>query len=175
MAIFDATNSTEERREKLVRFVISITCVVTFACCCSHVTLMHLICLHGATARSSICSGLWRSATANMRTANSMVLQLGLGNVFSPHSSSVPACFLQTFCGICLPCQRHTSLFAQAFCSLKLWSLQTKRFHNKWQYLYIESTCNDPQVLEQNYRYKIMYSPDYKDVNTEEVRSLSDI
>lgn len=42
------------------------------------------------------------------------------------------------------------------------------RFHNKWQYLYIESICNDPQVLEQNYRYKMMYSPDYKDVNTEE-------
>ncbi|DBA78530.1 hypothetical protein WJX79_005894 [Trebouxia sp. C0005] len=42
------------------------------------------------------------------------------------------------------------------------------RFHNKWQYLYIESICNDPQVLEQNYRYKMMYSPDYKDVNTDE-------
>lgn len=48
--------------------------------------------------------------------------------------------------------------------------MQKNRFHNKWQYLYIESVCNDPQVLEQNYRYKMMYSPDYKDVNTEEVR-----
>jgi len=38
--------------------------------------------------------------------------------------------------------------------------------------LYIESICNDPQVLEQNYRYKMMYSPDYKDVNTEEVRQV---
>ena len=47
--------------------------------------------------------------------------------------------------------------------------LQKNRFHNKWQYLYIESICNDPQVLEQNYRYKMMYSPDYKDVNTDEV------
>ena len=50
--------------------------------------------------------------------------------------------------------------------------LQKNRFHNKWQYLYIESICNDPQVLEQNYRYKMMYSPDYKDVNTEEVSHL---
>ena len=47
--------------------------------------------------------------------------------------------------------------------------VQKNRFHNKWQYLYIESICNDPQVLEQNYRYKMMYSPDYKDVNTDEV------
>ena len=50
--------------------------------------------------------------------------------------------------------------------------LQKNRFHNKWQYLYIESICNDPQVLEQNYRYKMMYSPDYKDVNTEEVSCM---
>ncbi len=27
-------------------------------------------------------------------------------------------------------------------------------------------------MLEQNYRYKMMYSPDYKDVNTEEVRQV---
>lgn len=52
------------------------------------------------------------------------------------------------------------------------YALQKNRFHNKWQYLYIESICNDPQVLEQNYRYKMMYSPDYKDVNTEEVRNI---
>ena len=50
--------------------------------------------------------------------------------------------------------------------------MQKNRFHTKWQYLYIESICNDPQVLEQNYRYKMMYSPDYKDVNTEEVRQF---
>eukprot|EP00891_Asterochloris_glomerata_P000953 jgi/Astpho2/953/gw1.00016.135.1_t len=42
------------------------------------------------------------------------------------------------------------------------------RFHNKWQYLFIESICNDPAVLEQNYRYKMMYSADYKDVDTNE-------
>ena len=47
--------------------------------------------------------------------------------------------------------------------------MQKDRFHNKWQYLYIESICNDPQVLEQNYRYKMMYSPDYKDVDTDMV------
>ena len=51
--------------------------------------------------------------------------------------------------------------------------LQKDRFHTKWQYLYIESICNDPQVLEQNYRYKMMYSPDYKDVDTEMVSHLT--
>ena len=56
-------------------------------------------------------------------------------------------------------------------CLLTCDDLQKNRFHNKWQYLYIESICNDPQVLEQNYRYKMMYSPDYKDVNTDEVSS----
>ena len=48
--------------------------------------------------------------------------------------------------------------------------MQRARFHNKWQYLFIESICNDPAVLEQNYRYKMMYSADYKDVDTNEVR-----
>ena len=47
--------------------------------------------------------------------------------------------------------------------------LQRERFHGKWQYLFIESICNDPAVLEQNYRFKMMYSPDYKDVDTEAV------
>ena len=48
--------------------------------------------------------------------------------------------------------------------------LQRQRFHGKWQYLFIESICNDSAVLEQNYRHKMMYSADYKDVNTEEAR-----
>ncbi len=39
--------------------------------------------------------------------------------------------------------------------------VQRARFHGRWQYLFIESICNDPAVLEQNYRYKMMYSPDY--------------
>ena len=39
--------------------------------------------------------------------------------------------------------------------------MQRARFHGRWQYLFIESICNDPAVLEQNYRYKMMYSPDY--------------
>ena len=47
--------------------------------------------------------------------------------------------------------------------------MQRARFHGKWQYLFIESICNDPAVLEQNYRYKMMYSADYKDVDTNEV------
>ena len=33
-------------------------------------------------------------------------------------------------------------------------TVQRSKFHGKWQYLFIESICNDPQVLEQNYRYK---------------------
>ena len=48
--------------------------------------------------------------------------------------------------------------------------MQKKRFHGTWQYLFIESICNDPAVLEQNYRYKMMYSPDYSNVDTQAVR-----
>ena len=48
--------------------------------------------------------------------------------------------------------------------------MQRNRFHGKWQYLFIESICNDPHVLEQNYRYKMMYSPDYMDCDTDAVR-----
>eukprot|EP00884_Botryococcus_braunii_P005345 jgi/Botrbrau1/14811/Bobra.0332s0004.1 len=47
--------------------------------------------------------------------------------------------------------------------------LLRNRFHGKWQYLFIESICNDVTVLEQNYRFKMMYSPDYvKCQDTEE-------
>ena len=47
--------------------------------------------------------------------------------------------------------------------------VQRERFHGTWQYLFIESICNDPAVLEQNYRHKMMYSPDYSNVDTEAV------
>ncbi|CAG9464718.1 unnamed protein product [Pedinophyceae sp. YPF-701] len=41
-------------------------------------------------------------------------------------------------------------------------------FHGRYSYLFVESICNDQDVLEQNYRYKMMYSPDYARVSTEE-------
>ncbi len=46
---------------------------------------------------------------------------------------------------------------------------QRNRFHGRWQYLFIESICNDPDVLQQNYRYKMMYSPDYKSTEADKV------
>lgn len=52
--------------------------------------------------------------------------------------------------------------------------LQRNRFHNQFQYLFIESICNDTAVLEQNYRYKMMYSPDYAGFNDEQVLSHPD-
>ncbi|GLC46274.1 hypothetical protein PLESTB_000596000 [Pleodorina starrii] len=36
------------------------------------------------------------------------------------------------------------------------------RFHGRFQYLFIESICTDEKVLEQNYRFKMQYSPDYQ-------------
>ena len=50
-----------------------------------------------------------------------------------------------------------------------MWALQRNRYHGKRQYLFIESICNDPDILAQNYRYKMMYSPDYKTTTEEEV------
>lgn len=35
------------------------------------------------------------------------------------------------------------------------------RFHGRWEYMYLESVCNDPTVLEKNYRMKMRFSPDY--------------
>eukprot|EP01023_Acetabularia_acetabulum_P028978 TRINITY_DN2736_c0_g2_i1.p1 TRINITY_DN2736_c0_g2~~TRINITY_DN2736_c0_g2_i1.p1 ORF type:complete len:323 (-),score=34.71 TRINITY_DN2736_c0_g2_i1:42-1010(-) len=40
------------------------------------------------------------------------------------------------------------------------------QFHGRFQYMFIESICNDEQILEQNYSYKMMYSPDYVGVRT---------
>ncbi len=39
--------------------------------------------------------------------------------------------------------------------------------HTPTQYLYIESILNDVEVLEANYRQKMMFSPDYKGVDME--------
>ena len=50
-------------------------------------------------------------------------------------------------------------------------AVQRNRYHGKRQYLFIESICNDPDILAQNYRYKMMYSPDYKTTTEEEVRT----
>ena len=41
-------------------------------------------------------------------------------------------------------------------------------FHGKFQYLFIESMCNDLEVLELNYKYKMLYSPDYVGVNMDQ-------
>lgn len=63
---------------------------------------------------------------------------------------------------VCSPSQ-HRLLLAPV-CTV----LQRQRFHGHFQYLYIESICNDQTVLEQNYRYKMMYSPDYARVDSEQ-------
>uniref|UniRef100_A0A061SGZ3 6-phosphofructo-2-kinase / fructose-2,6-bisphosphatase n=1 Tax=Tetraselmis sp. GSL018 TaxID=582737 RepID=A0A061SGZ3_9CHLO len=46
------------------------------------------------------------------------------------------------------------------------------KFHGTWQYMFLESVCNDPAVLESNYRYKMMFSPDYSGVDQE--RAIDD-
>ena len=50
---------------------------------------------------------------------------------------------------------------------------QRNRFHGKRQYLFIESICYDPDILQQNYRYKMMYSPDYKSTEADKVTFLN--
>jgi 6-phosphofructo-2-kinase / fructose-2,6-biphosphatase 3 len=47
--------------------------------------------------------------------------------------------------------------------------LQINTFHGKWQYLFIESICNDPKVLEANYLFKMLFSPDYKGMDVKKV------
>lgn len=44
-----------------------------------------------------------------------------------------------------------------------------QQFHGRWQYMFIESICTVPEVLEENYRYKMKYSPDYQGVVVEKV------
>jgi hypothetical protein len=46
---------------------------------------------------------------------------------------------------------------------------QRERFHGTWQYMFIETICTDPSILEANYRNKMRYSPDYQGVDTEQV------
>eukprot|EP00210_Caulerpa_lentillifera_P001990 g1908.t1 len=44
----------------------------------------------------------------------------------------------------------------------------TNQFEGRYQYMFIESICNDEEVLEQNYRNKMKYSPDYIGMDSEE-------
>ena len=47
--------------------------------------------------------------------------------------------------------------------------LQRERIHGRWQYMFIESIITDESVLEQNYKYKMMYSPDYRNQDPDKV------
>ncbi|KAG1663909.1 hypothetical protein FOA52_002672 [Chlamydomonas sp. UWO 241] len=47
-----------------------------------------------------------------------------------------------------------------------------QHFHGRYQYLFIESICNDTHTLEQNYLFKMRFSPDYQGVN--EAEGLAD-
>ncbi|KAG2490339.1 hypothetical protein HYH03_011286 [Edaphochlamys debaryana] len=46
-------------------------------------------------------------------------------------------------------------------------NLLRAKFHGVLQYMFIETICSDPAVLELNYRNKMRYSPDYKGVDTD--------
>jgi hypothetical protein len=37
------------------------------------------------------------------------------------------------------------------------------------RFIFIENICNDPDILQQNYLNKMMYSPDYKGIPTRKV------
>ncbi|MEW5299781.1 MAG: hypothetical protein WDW36_002760 [Sanguina aurantia] len=41
-----------------------------------------------------------------------------------------------------------------------------QQFHGRYQYLFIESICNDPKALETNYHAKMSFSPDYTGIST---------
>ncbi|KAG1672615.1 hypothetical protein FOA52_002095 [Chlamydomonas sp. UWO 241] len=42
-----------------------------------------------------------------------------------------------------------------------------RHFHGRYQYLFIESICNDPHTLEQYYLLKMKHSPDYEGTSVE--------
>lgn len=50
--------------------------------------------------------------------------------------------------------------------------MQRETFHGKYQYMFIESICNDHETLERNYRYKMKFSPDYAGVDMEAVSAV---
>lgn len=41
------------------------------------------------------------------------------------------------------------------------------RLHGRYEYMFLESVCEDEKVLEENYRLKMKYSPDYMGVDME--------
>ncbi|KDD72310.1 6-phosphofructo-2-kinase, partial [Helicosporidium sp. ATCC 50920] len=47
-----------------------------------------------------------------------------------------------------------------------------QRFRGRWDYIFVESVCNDREVLERNYKLKLLYSPDYAGMEPE--RALQD-
>lgn len=43
-----------------------------------------------------------------------------------------------------------------------------QRLHGTFEYMFLESICQDEEVLEKNYRLKMKFSPDYRGVNMEQ-------
>ena len=137
VAIFDATNSTEERRNWLVRG--------------TNVKYFHPSSVTPCPGCMHICAPVVISSTEGSCLA-----------IFSHvQRDCLKSCLLQGWKAHCW--HRH--------CDSDDCLLQRSRFHGRWQYLFIESICNDPMVLDQNIRYKMMYSPDYTNCKTEEVNT----
>ncbi len=140
VAIFDATNSTESRRQTLVRYLLLWGSRCTWR--------------HAMRSRALPCS--------TSRAAHGSMLGSMLGEIAFPDS-------LGTRLLLCL----HTSFTLRCHltsAAVPVYSCaQKQRFHGHFQYLFIESICNDQVVLEQNYRYKMMYSPDYAEFLDEQV------
>lgn len=43
-----------------------------------------------------------------------------------------------------------------------------ERLHGRFEYMFLESICEDQKVLEENYRLKMKYSPDYRGAHMED-------
>lgn len=72
-----------------------------------------------------------------------------------------------------LACMTGNLLFKAPIVAVKeaVLAMQRARLHGRWRYIFIESVITDEAVLQQNYRYKMMYSPDYQNQDPSKVAS----
>jgi len=74
------------------------------------------------------------------------------------------------FCACLVHKHLHNTTAAAAAAAVCVQS--TALLGSGMRFIFIENICNDPEILQQNYLNKMMYSPDYKGISTEKVSEI---
>eukprot|EP00879_Flechtneria_rotunda_P013505 GHRR01014101.1.p1 GENE.GHRR01014101.1~~GHRR01014101.1.p1 ORF type:complete len:158 (-),score=42.94 GHRR01014101.1:1637-2110(-) len=99
-----------------------------------------------------------------------MQLMFVLGMVYMQYqacSSNKKACLASSCC--CFTDVGQVAIFDATNSTQERRDKLSAALRGRVRFIFIENICNDPDILRQNYMNKMLYSPDYQGVSTEEV------